>query len=333
MAEERGAIKMIKRKIMITLAATVAAMTLVTGCGKKTTSMTETSREDLVQVTKDSDENETSGDKKLPTTTKETEKSTKESASEGKEAETTSGTDETDIKPEETSEKVDAKPAQSQTSKPAVSEQKTNPAAYTPEKSGTKPAQSQTSKPAVNEQQTKPVQKPSQAVTQPATKAPAEPATTPAATPVTKPTEPQKPKVKTMWDAPYDVEGIKAYIIKELKARGYRYSPEYAKEEYGVENWSITPDEAAWDNYCTVTAGPQRYYDKVNKCAVGHQHYRWSEPFNGSIAENAEASTEWMTNHAINYWDEIYGQHDYPIFYVYVESFDDGCVIFYILAG
>lgn len=330
---EKGAIKMIKRKIMITLAATVAAMTLVTGCGKKTTSMTEISREDLVQVTKDSDENETSGDKALPTTTKETEKSTKESASEGKEAETTSGTDETDIKPEETSEKADAKPAQSQTSKPAVSEQKTKPAANTPEKSDTKPVQSQTSKPAVNEQQTRPVQKPSQAVTQPATKAPAEPATTPAATPVTKPTEPQKPKVKTMWDAPYDVEGIKAYIIKELKARGYRYSPEYAKEEYGVENWSITPDEAAWDNYCTVTAGPQRYYDKVNKCAVGHQHYRWSEPFNGSIAENAEASTEWMTNHAINYWDEIYGQHDYPIFYVYVESFDDGCVIFYILAG
>lgn len=295
---------MIKRKIMITLAATVAAMTLVTGCGKKTTSMTEISGEDLVQVTKDSDENETSGDKALPTTTKETEKSTKELTSEETEAETSSGTDETDIKPAETSEKTDAKPAQSQASKPAV-----------------------------NEQQTKPVQKPSQAVTQPATKAPAEPATTPAATPVTKPTEPQKPKVKTMWDAPYDVEGIKAYIIKELKARGYRYSPEYAKEEYGVENWSITPDEAAWDNYCTVTAGPQRYYDKVNKCAVGHQHYRWSEPFNGSIAENAEASTEWMTNHAINYWDEIYGQHDYPIFYVYVESFDDGCVIFYILAG
>lgn len=97
---------MIKRKIMITLAATVAAMTLVTGCGKKTTSMTEISGEDLVQVTKDSDENETSGDKALPTTTKETEKSTKESASEGKEAETTSGTDETDIKPEETSEKL-----------------------------------------------------------------------------------------------------------------------------------------------------------------------------------------------------------------------------------
>jgi len=295
---------MIKRKIMITLAATVAAMTLVTGCGKKTTSMTEISGEDLVQVTKDSDENETSGDKALPTTTKETEKSTKELTSEETEAETSSGTDETDIKPAETSEKTDAKPAQSQASKPAV-----------------------------NEQQTKPVQKPSQAVTQPATKAPAEPATTPAATPVTKPTEPQKPKVKTMWDAPYDVEGIKAYIIKELKARGYRYGPEYAKEEYGVENSSITPDEAAWDNYCTVTAGPQRYYDKVNKCAVGHQHYRWSEPFNGSIAENAEASTEWMTNHAINYWDEIYGQHDYPIFYVYVESFDDGCVIFYILAG
>lgn len=324
---------MIKRKIMITLAATVAAMTLVTGCGKKTTSMSEISGEDLVQVTKDSDENETSGDKALPTTTKETEKSTKESASEEKEAETSSGTDETDIKPAETSEKTDAKPAQSHTSKPAVNEQQTKPAANTPEKSGTKPAQSQASKPAVNEQQTKPVQKPSQAVTQPATKAPAEPATTPAATPVTKPTEPQKPKVKTMWDAPYDVEGIKAYIIKELKARGYRYSPEYAKEEYGVENWSITPDEAAWDNYCTVTAGPQRYYDKVNKCAVGHQHYKWSEPFNGSIAENAEASTEWMTNHAINYWDEIYGQHDYPIFYVYVESFDDGCVIFYILAG
>lgn len=296
---------MIKRKIMITLAATVAAMTLVTGCGKKTTSMTEISGEDLVQVTKDSDENETSGDKALPTTTKETEKSTKESASEGKEAETTSGTDETDIKPEETSEKADAKPAQSQTSKPAV-----------------------------NEQQTKPVQKPSQAVTQPATKAPAEPATTPAATPVTKPTEPQKPKVKTMWDAPYDVEGIKAYIIKELKARGYSYGPEYSKEKYGVESDDITPDEAAWDNYCTTTAGPQRYYDKVNHCAVGHQHYKWSEPFNGSIAENAEASTEWMVNHAINYWDNIYGkEYDYPVFSVYVEQFDDGCVIFYILAG
>lgn len=285
---------MIKRKIMITLAATVAAMTLVTGCGKKTTSMTEISGEDLAQVTKDSDENETSGDKALPTTTKETEKSTKESASEGKEAETTSGTDETDIKP----------------------------------------VQSQTSKPAVNEQQTKPGQKPSQAVTQPATKAPAEPATTPAATPVTKPTEPQKPKVKTMWDAPYDVEGIKAYIIKELKARGYSYGPEYSKEKYGVESDDITPDEAAWDNYCTTTAGPQRYYDKVNKCAVGHQHYKWSEPFNGSIAENAEASTEWMVNHAINYWDNIYGkEYDYPVFSVYVEQFDDGCVIFYILAG
>lgn len=288
---------MIKRKIMITLAATVAAMTLVTGCGKKTTSMTEISGEDLAQVTKDSDENETSGDKALPTTTKETEKSTKESASEGKEAETTSGTDETDIKPEEISEKADAKPA-------------------------------------VNEQQTKPGQKPSQAVTQPATKAPAEPATTPAATPVTKPTEPQKPKVKTMWDAPYDVEGIKAYIIKELKARGYSYGPEYSKEKYGVESDDITPDEAAWDNYCTTTAGPQRYYDKVNKCAVGHQHYKWSEPFNGSIAENAEASTEWMVNHAINYWDNIYGkEYDYPVFSVYVEQFDDGCVIFYILAG
>ena len=280
---------------MITLAATVAAMTLVTGCGKKTTSMTEISGEDLVQVTKDSDENETSGDKALPTTDKETEKSTKE---------TESGTDETDIKPAETSEKTDAKPAQSQTSKPAV-----------------------------NEQQTKPVQRPSQAVTQPATKAPAEPATTPAATPVTKPTEPQKPKVKTMWDAPYDVEGIKAYIIKELKARGYINSEEYFKPLLGDEYAEATPDNSAWDNYCTTTAGPQRYYDKVNHCAVGHQHYKWSEPFDGSIAENAEASTEWMVNHAIDYWDEIYGQHDYPYFSVYVEQFDDGCVIFYILAG
>lgn len=325
---------MIKRKIMITLAATVAAMTLVTGCGKKTTSMTEISGEDLVQVTKDSDENETSGDKALPTTTKETEKSTKESASEEKEADTSSGTDETDIKPEETSEKADAKPAQSQASKPAVNEQQTKPAANMPEKSDTKPVQSQTSKPAVNEQQTRPVQKPSQAVTQPATKAPAEPATTPAATPVTKPTEPQKPKVKTMWDAPYDVEGIKAYIIKELKARGYKYSDEYYKPLLGDEFVESTPDDCAWDNYCTVTAGPQRYYDKVNKCAVGHQHYKWSEPFDGSIAENAEASTEWMTNHAINYWDEIYGQGcNSPTFAVYVEQFDDGCVIFYILVG
>lgn len=305
---------MIKRKIMITLAATVAAMTLVTGCGKKTTSMTEISGEDLVQVTKDSDENESSGDKALPTTDKETEKSTKESASEEKEAE--SGTDETDIKSAETSEKTDAKPAQSQTSKPAVNEQQTKPAANTPEKSGTKP-----------------VQKPSQAVTQPATKAPAEPATTPAATPVTKPTEPQKPKVKTMWDAPYDVEGIKAYIIKEMKAKGYTYSDEYWKAIIGDEFEGYTPDDCAWDNYCTTTAGPQRYYDKVNKCAVGHQHYKWSEPFNGSIAENAEASTEWMVNHAIHYWDSIYGkEYSYKEFSVYVESFDDGCVIFYILA-
>ena len=303
---------MIKRKIMITLAATVAAMTLVTGCGKKTTSMSEISGEDLVQVTKDSDENESSGDKALPTTDKETEKSTKESASEEKEAETSLGTDETDIKPAETSEKTDAKPAQSQTSKPA---------------------QSQASKPAVNEQQTKPVQKPSQAVTQPATKAPAEPATTPAATPVTKPTEPQKPKVKTMWDAPYDVEGIKAYIIKEMKSKGYTYADEYWKAIMGDEFEEYTPDNSAWDNYCTTTAGPQRYYDKVNKCAVGHQHYKWSEPFNGSIAENAEASTEWMVNHAIHYWDSIYGkEYSYKEFSVYVETFDDGCVIFYILA-
>ena len=260
--------------------------------------------------------------------------STKESASEEKEADISSGTDETDIKPAETSEKADAKPAQGQASKSAIKEQQTKPAANTSEKSDTKPVQSQTSKPAVNEQQTKPVQKPSQAVTQPATKAPAEPATTPAATPVTKPTEPQKPKVKTMWDAPYDVEGIKAYIIKELKARGYSYGPEYSKEKYGVESDDITPDEAAWDNYCTTTAGPQRYYDKVNKCAVGHQHYKWSEPFNGSIAENAEASTEWMVNHAIHYWDSIYGkEYSYKEFSVYVETFDDGCVIFYILAG
>ena len=318
---------------MITLAATVAAMTLVTGCGKKTTSMSEISGEDLVQVTKDSDENETSGDKPLPTTAKETEKSTKESASEEKEAE--SGTDENDIKPAETSEKADAKPAQSQTSKPAVNEQQTKPAANTPEKSGTKPAQSQASKAAVNEQQTKPVQKPSQAVTQPATKAPVETATMPAAEPVTKPAEtqtPQKPKVKTMWDAPYDVGGIKAYIIEQLKAKGYKYSPEYFKPLLGDEYVESTPDDCAWDNYCTVTAGPQRYYDKVNKCAVGHQHYKWSEPFNGSIAENAEASTEWMTNHAINYWDEIYGQgFNSSTFAVYVEQFNDGCVIFYIL--
>ena len=292
---------------MITLAATVAAMTLVTGCGKKTTSMSEISGEDLVQVTKDSDENETSGDKPLPTTAKETEKSTKESASEEKEAE--SGTDENDIKPAETSEKADAKPAQGQTSKPAV-----------------------------NEQQTKPVQKPGQAVTQFATKTPVETATTLAAAPVTKPaetqtTELQKPKVKTMWDAPYDVEGIKAYIIKEMKAKGYTYADEYWKAIMGDEFEGYTPDDCAWDNYCTTTAGPQRYYDKVNKCAVGHQHYKWSEPFNGSIAENAEASTEWMVNHAIHYWDSIYGkEYSYKEFSVYVESFDDGCVIFYILA-
>ena len=292
---------------MITLAATVAAMTLVTGCGKKTTSMSEISGEDLVQVTKDSDENETSGDKPLPTTAKETEKSTKESASEEKEAE--SGTDENDIKPAEPSEKADAKPAQGQTSKPAV-----------------------------NEQQTKPVQKPGQAVTQFATKTPVETATTLAAAPVTKPaetqtTELQKPKVKTMWDAPYDVEGIKAYIIKEMKAKGYTYADEYWKAIMGDEFEGYTPDDCAWDNYCTTTAGPQRYYDKVNKCAVGHQHYKWSEPFNGSIAENAEASTEWMVNHAIHYWDSIYGkEYSYKEFSVYVESFDDGCVIFYILA-
>ena len=310
MAEKRGAIKMIKRKIMITLAATVAAMTLVTGCGKETTSMTEISGEDLVQVTKDSDENETSGDKELPTTTKEKEKSTKESASEEKEAETSSGTDETDIKPVETSEKADAKPAQSQTSKPAV-----------------------------NEQQTKPVQKPGQAVTQSATKTPVETATTLAAAPVTKPaetqtTELQKPKVKTMWDAPYDVEGIKAYIINNLQNKGYKDMEKYLEknpvkivDQNGERYLTVSPIDGAWDNYCTTTAGPQRYYDKVNNCALGHQHYKWSEPFNGSIAENAEASTEWMVNHAINYWVDIYGS-EYEYFGVYVETFDDGCVIF-----
>ena len=275
--------------------------------------MTEISGEDLVQ-TKDSDENETSGDKELPTTTKEKEKSTKESASEEKEAETSSGTDETDIKPVETSEKADAKPAQSQTSKPAV-----------------------------NEQQTKPVQKPGQAVTQSATKTPVETATTLAAAPVTKPaetqtTELQKPKVKTMWDAPYDVEGIKAYIINNLQNKGYKDMEKYLEknpvkivDQNGERYLTVSPIDGAWDNYCTTTAGPQRYYDKVNNCALGHQHYKWSEPFNGSIAENAEASTEWMVNHAINYWVDIYGS-EYEYFGVYVETFDDGCVIFYILA-
>ena len=136
-----------------------------------------------------------------------------------------------------------------------------------------------------------------------------------------------------MLDAPYDVEGIKAYIIKEMKSKGYTYADEYWKAIMGDEFEEYTPDNSAWDNYCTTTAGPQRYYDKVNKCAVGHQHYKWSEPFNGSIAENAEGSTEWMVNHAIHYWDSIYGkEYSYKEFSVYVETFDDGCVIFYILA-
>ncbi len=254
------------------------------------------------------------------------------------------------------------------------------------------PAQS-TQKPVTPAETKAPVQTqkpstPAQPETQAPTKAPAQtskpetqaPTKAPVQTP--KPTDPAQPetqapikapelpkKEKTMWDAPYDVEAIKAYMVAELKARGYVDNTDYEavkklyqdlSKKYGYEynlsydEWkeSILPASPfgenlrAWDNFCTATAGPNRYYDNINHCTVGHQHYNWSNPATGAgERKNSEGLTslEFYVNDAIDYWCYMYGEgHMFPeeyreeskftAFYLYVEEFSDGCVIFYILA-
>lgn len=239
------------------------------------------------------------------------------------------------------------------------------PAQSTPKP--TTPVQSETQAPTKAPAQSTPKPTtPAQSETQAPTKAPAQ--STPKPTAPTQPETqaptkaPEKPKEKTMWDAPYDVEAIKAYMVAELKARGYEYLPEVAEKDYDswVEEWgeesakenynfycNLNPESAAWDNFCTATAGPNRYYDNVNHCTVGHQHYNWSSPATGAgEKKNSDGLTslEFKVNDAIGYWDHIYGFDNaggfhfggpnggFVAFTIYTEKFDDGCVIFYILA-
>lgn len=245
------------------------------------------------------------------------------------------------------------------------------PAQSTPKP--TTPVQSETQAPTKAPAQSTPKPTtPAQSETQAPTKAPEQSTpkpTTPAQPETQAPTKaPEKPKEKTMWDAPYDVEAIKAYMVAELKARGYidwtdyeatkefyresskKYGYEY---ELGYDEWkeSILPASPfgenlrAWDNFCTATAGPNRYYDNINHCTVGHQHYNWSNPATGAgEKKNSDGLTslEFYVNDALDYWCYMYGEgHMFPEeyredgfsgFYIYIEKFDDGCVIFYILA-
>ncbi len=228
------------------------------------------------------------------------------------------------------------------------------------------PAQPETQAPAkAPAQSTVKPSAPAQPETQAPAKAHAQPTVKPSAPeqPETQaPAKAEPPKEKTMWDAPYDVEAIKAYMVAELKARGYVDNTDYEavkqdiwdeyNNELDYEEWKewylpaapFGENLRAWDNFCTATAGPNRYYDNVNHCTVGHQHYSWSSPATGAgEKKNSEGLTslEFMVNDAINYWDEIYGYKNnhggfsgggFHWFNIYVEEFSDGCVIFYILA-
>lgn len=227
------------------------------------------------------------------------------------------------------------------------------------------PVQPETKAPAQTQKPSTPAQPETKAPVQtPKPTAPAQPETQ---VPTKAPEQPKKEK--TMWDAPYDVEAIKAYMVAELKARGYVDKTDYEavkklyqdlSKKYGYEynlsydEWkeSILPASPfgenlrAWDNFCTATAGPNRYYDNINHCTVGHQHYNWSNPATGAgERKNSEGLTslEFYVNDAIDYWCYMYGEgHMFPeeyreeskfnAFYLYVEEFSDGCVIFYILA-
>lgn len=258
-------------------------------------------------------------------------------------------------------------PAQSTVKPTAPAQPETQAPTKTPEQSTpkpTSPVQPETQAPTKAPSQTTvkpPV--PAQSETQAPTKAPEQstPKPTVTAQPETQdPTKaPEKPKEKTMWDAPYDVEAIKAYMVAELKARGYVDNTDYEAVKKDLDNYELSYEEwqewvlpaapfgenlAAWDNFCTATAGPNRYYDNINHCTVGHQHYNWSNPATGAgEKKNSDGLTslEFMVNDAINYWDEIYGYKNnhggfsgggFHWFNIYVEEFSDGCVIFYILA-
>lgn len=164
-----------------------------------------------------------------------------------------------------------------------------------------------------------------------------------------------------MWDAPYDVEAIRDYIAKELISRGYTDVDDFeaykkrVKELWNTdadeEGWewvrNVTPfgeDFGAWSSETTATAGTPRYYDTANNCTVGHLHYKWAEPHTGGGAlrnEDGRLTLQAMVDEAINFWDVIYGHNaigdDFnggygtEFFKIYIEKFDDGCVIFYII--
>lgn len=231
--------------------------------------------------------------------------------------------------------------APAQTSKPVA-----------PVQSETK-APAQTQKPSVPAETKAPAQTPKPtAPAQPETQAP------------TKAPEPPK-KEKTMWDAPYDVEAIRDYIAKELISRGYTDVDDFeaykkrVKELWNVdasiEDWKEMLEvgythpmnewgSGAWNSETTATAGTPRYYDTANNCTVGHLHYKWAEPHTGGGVlrnEDGRLTLQTMVDDAINFWDVIYGHnaigddfnegYDSEFFKIYIEKFDDGCVIFYII--
>lgn len=160
-----------------------------------------------------------------------------------------------------------------------------------------------------------------------------------------------------MWDAPYDVEAIKTYIANELIDRGYTDLDDFdaykkrVKELWNAdaseEEWEKMHESAythpmsewgsgAWSSETTATAGIPRYYDKTNNCTVGHLHYNWAEPHTGGGAlrnDDGRLTLQTMVDDAIDFWDGIYGHDGYgtEFFKIYVEKFDDGCVIFYII--
>lgn len=223
------------------------------------------------------------------------------------------------------------------------------------------PVQPETKAPAQTQKPSTPAQPETKAPVQmPKPTAPAQPETQ---VPTKAPEQPKKEK--TMWYAPYDVEAIRDYIAKELISRGYTDVDDFeaykkrVKElwntDASMEDWkemiecgyTHPMDEwgsGAWSSETTATAGTPRYYDTANNCTVGHLHYKWAEPHTGGGAlrnEDGRLTLQAMLDEAINFWDVIYGHNaigdDFnggygaEFFKIYIEKFDDGCVIFYII--
>lgn len=305
--------------------------------------------------------NEAQTDKKGGTMT-EGEQQTKPQSSNGTTT-TTPGTEE----PKETPVQSTPKPvtpvspevpaetkAPAQTPKPEVPAETKAPAQMpkpvTPVQPETK-APAQTQKPSAPAETKAPAQ---------STQKPAAPAQTETSVPTKAPEQPKKEK--TMWDAPYDVEAIRDYIAKELISRGYTDLDDFeaykkrVKELWNVdtsiEDWKEMLEVAythpmnewgsgAWSSETTATAGTPRYYDTANNCTVGHLHYKWAEPHTGGGAlrnEDGRLTLQTMVDDAIDFWDGIYGKggstsegYESDFFKIYVEKFDDGCVIFYII--